>query len=429
MTQLLDRNRLYALIGSLEDDLRDLIRTYLLDSYSEEDLLGPAYEDAASRFFDDPNAWSVGADLIDYLNLGDEIAILNRHRQILPTGIQDALAASAHRLDDLVGIRNRVMHRRPLLPDDYDNVSRWLDELNSGGFSGDNLQSTLHHLHEDPAWSPTALYSDRSSIGSINNLPIPDFDETGLIGRRRQVEHMKRLLQQRRFPVLTLIGPGGVGKTAVALQTLHEMADDADSPYDMIAWVSLKTEQLTAAGIELIRDAVRSIEQAIPSLAAPLDPEFAGGISELAQSFEGINAILAIDNLETVSATEVVAFVDELPTNVTCVFTSRVGLGQIERREVLGPLEIPSATDMFRRLARARQLGHLAKLPERNIHEILKILGTTPLAIKWFVLAVEAGQTPDTILRQQTDLISFCVKTSTRASRNVPRMRLLSSLT
>src|SRR5262249_40153043 len=75
VTTLLDRNRLYALIGSLEDDLRDLIRTYLLDGASEQDILGPAYDDAAERFIQDPNAWGVGADLMDYLHLGDEIAI------------------------------------------------------------------------------------------------------------------------------------------------------------------------------------------------------------------------------------------------------------------------------------------------------------------------------------------------------------------
>ncbi len=410
MTQLLDRNRLYALIGSLEDDLRDLIRTHLLDDADEQAILGPAYSKAAERFLEDPDATSAGADIFDYLDLGDELAVLNRYRQILPVGIRDSLAASAGRLEDLIGIRNRVMHRRPLLPDDYDNASRWLDELHSGGFAGDNLKAALRQLRDDPTWSPVTSYAAQLGSRTMNNLPLPDFDETGLIGRRRQVERMKRLLIQRRFPVLTLTGPGGVGKTAVALQTLNEMAEDVDSHYDLITWVSLKTEHLTAAGVQIIRDAIRSIEHAIPSLAAPLDVSFTGGIAELAQSFEGIDAILAIDNLETVSAAEVVSLVDELPATVTCLFTSRVGLGEIERREVLGPLEMPYATDLFRRLCRVHQLEHLSRLPEERIEEVLGILGRSPLAIKWFVLAVEAGQAPEIILRQQTDLIRFCVQ-------------------
>jgi tetratricopeptide (TPR) repeat protein/cold shock CspA family protein len=410
LAQLLDRNRLYALIGSLEDDLRELIRTYLLEDLDEQEVLGAAYEKAAERFLEDPDALTVDGDILDYLDLGDELGILQRYRQVLPDSIQQALASSARRLEELVGIRNRVMHRRPLLPDDYDNASRWLFELSRGGFTGDSLQATLKQLREDPTWSPTAAYETSSVSVAVNNLPLPDFDETGLIGRRRQVEVVKRLLAQRRFPVLTLIGPGGIGKTALALQALYEVAEDVDSPYDLIAWVSLKTEQLTAAGVQSLRDAVRSIEGAIPSLAAPLDESFAGSASELAQSLEGINAILAVDNLETVSASEVIALVDELPATVTCLFTSRVGLGQLERREAVGPLDVPAAIDLFRRLCRAHQIDHLAKLSQKRIEEVLSILSTSPLAIKWFVLAAAAGQAPETILRQQTDLIRFCVQ-------------------
>ena len=410
MAQLLDRNRLYALIGSLEDDLRELMRIYLLEDFDEQEVLGAAYEKAAERYLEDPDALTVGADIIDYLDLGDELGILNRYRRALPASIQQALASSARRLEDLVGIRNRVMHRRPLLPDDYDNAARWLLDLSQGGFTGDSLQATLKQFREDPTWRPTAAYETSSTPIAVNNLPLPDFDETGLVGRRRQVENVKRLLALRRFPVLTLIGPGGIGKTALALQVLHELAEDPDSSYDLIAWVSLKTEHLTAVGVQSLRDAVLSMEGAIPSLAAPLDTSFTGSASDLAQALEGIDAILAIDNLETVSASEVVALIDELPATVTCLFTSRVGIGQIERREPVSPLDLPAAVDLFRRLCRVHQIEHLAKLSQKRVEEVLSILSTSPLAIKWFVLAAAAGQSPDVILRQQTDLIRFCVQ-------------------
>jgi LuxR family transcriptional regulator, glucitol operon activator len=409
MTQLLDRNRLYALLGALEDDLRELIRTHLLDLADDRELLGSAYDKAAERFIDDTDAMNAGADIFDYLDLGDEIAIINRHRASLPPGIRDAFSASARRLDDLVGIRNRVMHRRPLLPDDHDNAARWLGELHDGGFVGQSLKTTLRQLR-NANWSPVTSYVNAPAAAVINNLPLPDFDDTGLIGRRKQVESIKKLIVNRRFPVITLIGPGGVGKTALALQVLHEMADDVESPYDLIAWVSMKTEQLTSSGVQNIRDAVRSLEDAIPSLASPLDESFSGGVTDLAKSLEGIDAVLAIDNLETVSAAEVVALVDELPSTVTCLFTSRVGMGEIERRNVVGPLDMSYGVDLFRRLCRSRHIEHLAVLPEQRIVEVLTLLGTSPLAIKWFVLAVEAGQTPETILKQQTDLIRFCVR-------------------
>lgn len=60
--------------------------------------------------------------------------------------------------------------------------------------------------------------SDRQR-SRTNNLPI---QLTTFIGREREVETVKQLLQQRRL--LTLIGPGGCGKTRLALQVAGEMA-------------------------------------------------------------------------------------------------------------------------------------------------------------------------------------------------------------
>lgn len=44
----LDRNRLFALIGALEEDLRVLIDRELLSTHYEELVLGPSYEKGLS---------------------------------------------------------------------------------------------------------------------------------------------------------------------------------------------------------------------------------------------------------------------------------------------------------------------------------------------------------------------------------------------
>lgn len=410
MSEVLNRNRLYALLAAAESDLRQLIREHLVEESSVEAVLGPAYDKALDRMYADEQAASAGSDVIDYLDLGDEVSVLHRHSDRLPVEVREALASSAAKLESLVPIRNRVMHARPLLADDYDNAAMWLQGLDHGGFSGDELKSVLREMRNDPTWRPASSVSNVTLTGAVNNLPIPDFDETGLVGRRKQVGQLKRLLLQGKYPVVTLTGPGGVGKSALALQTLHDLVDDEESPFELIAWVSLKTEHLTAAGVQSIRDAVRSLDEALPSLAGPLDDSFAGGVDELASALEDIPAILAIDNLETVSGDEVVELVDALPAGVRCFFTSRVGLGQVDRRIQIEPLEVKYAVDLFRRLCRARGLGHFARLEDQQVEKILSLLGTSPLAIKWFTLALEAGQSPDTILQQRGDLVRFCVR-------------------
>jgi tetratricopeptide (TPR) repeat protein len=265
-------------------------------------------------------------------------------------------------------------------------------------------------LELDPTWQPVIKEQDRSGDRVLHNLPLPEYDETGLIGRSDLSKEIKKRLVRRREPIVTLVGEGGIGKTALALDVAYQLVEDVDSPYECILWVSLKTERLTASGVVGIAGAVRDLTGAASSLGEALHPSFTGGVKELAEAIEGIPTLLIIDNLETVTGDEVSTLYDSLPDSVNFLFTSRVGIGQLERRVLIGPLADKDAIFLFRNFAKARGVQRLARAQDRSISDTVKRLRNSPLAIRWYIMAVEAGQQPNLALADQSVLLEFCIR-------------------
>ncbi len=195
------------------------------------------------------------------------------------------------------------------------------------------------------------------------NLPVP---ATTFLGREQELAEVVELLQDG-ARLLTLTGPGGTGKTRLAI---HAAAEAAESFPDGIWWVPMAS----------LRDAnllTSSVAQALGIEEQP-GRELAESV---AASLTGKQTLLMLDNAEHLMP-EVAAKVAELRdiAGPTVVVTSRERL-QLQGEHVYSvpSLEPEDGVELF--LARARSLDSPAKESEA-VTELCRRLDNLPLALE-----------------------------------------------
>lgn len=403
----MSRARLYVLIDGFEQDMRATVERYLFEDTDDEGLLtGEELANAKRRQEVDQAGQDVS--VIHYLDIQTCFDVMLRNKQDLPYALTSELSLNAAAFPALVPIRNRVMHGRPLMTEDPATAVTLLSCFSSKYWP--ETRAILSRLGDDPTWEPYFEKLPAPFEKTLHNLPEPDWDETTFIGRKKEAEKLLENLLSRRNPVITVTGEGGIGKTALALEVAYTLVDSEKNPYDAVLWVSLKTEKLTAYGVQELRDAVQGFAHTILSLGRGLDSTFSGSLQELASALSGIDCLVIVDNLESAQGHEIVEMYDTLPSSVNYLFTSRLGIGQLERRFPLLPLSPLEAKLLLRKFAVARHQKRIASLSDGTASKVVEQLRNSPLAIRWYVLASEAGRIPLDTLRDQRELLDFCVK-------------------
>lgn len=195
----------------------------------------------------------------------------------------------------------------------------------------------------------TGLAANFPSLRSLNrsNLPTPAHR---LVGRAEELARADELLSRQDVRLLTLLGPGGVGKTRLSI----ELAADAVLRYRDGVWIvalaPIRDEAL------LVSEIARVLE-VTPVAGEPLRQTLSARLADR-------ELLLVLDNFEhLLDAAGVVAELLAAAPRIDVLSTSREPLRiRGEQRLQVGPLPVRDASDLF--LQRA-----LAARPELTVDE------------------------------------------------------------
>ncbi len=229
---------------------------------------------------------------------------------------------------------------------------------------GRHLQLLEHQiLVHDPSLGVPSTGRGLGPDRPAGNLPSMSVE---LVGRQSDIAAVADLLASGRL--VEIVGPGGVGKTAVAIATGRRLnASDGVAPVGV--WLARLETAATA-------------DDVVDTLVAALD---VGGEAALVERLKCSASLVILDNCEQVvdaAAALAVRLLDAAP-ELRILCTSQVPL-DVDGEVVfeLAPLALSDAVALFSRRASARRMLRASDGADASVQELCRSLDGLPLAIE-----------------------------------------------
>ena len=285
--------------------------------------------------------------------------------------------------------------------------------------TNDTTQQDGAAWSDPPGRPPASETEGRGRLEVVGNAftNIPDMPFPYV--RRREYEDRirKELLTSERHPIVSLTGPGGIGKTTMAIAAISQILSDDKSSYEVVLWISARDVDLLDWGPKLVSPKAATqgdIAQVVTTLLDPEGSEQKNFNSRnhfqqcLTEGAAGCCTLFVFDNFETVEQpSEIYRWIDMYirPPNKVLI-TTRV-------RDFVGDyhIEIDGMNDtQARRLIEqhAEQIGVANLLSEYYIGELIRESGGHPYVIKILLgelAKAGRGGKPKRIVASNRDLL------------------------
>ena len=238
----------------------------------------------------------------------------------------------------------RLLYVKTPAPDREPGLTAMIDELQTEGTDSYRSFRTPRELgrlvRDDLALLLSERFAAANSRADAAASPAPSSDRRGtrslpvtsttLIGREQDIVEVSKLLARPQVRLVTLTGPGGIGKTRLAIAVGERLDDRYPQGTVFVALASIAQPELVLPRI------CAAVGAAIEGVRPPLDV--------LIERFAETPTLLVLDNLEQVVG--VAPDLDQLLARcpgLEILATSRTVLRlRAEREYPVGPLSVPA---------------------------------------------------------------------------------------
>lgn len=278
--KLNNNDYVFTIVHRLELTLRDFIEKVLFEKYGTNWILRLPKEvlDNWREHNDEVEESSSTADLhvLDdsyFINLWEIISA--NWANLFANQIKMDRSLLEKLMQDVNTIRNRAYHGGAVQQSEVRKVAFAAEQIaETIGPLGKPLVDFLDLFWKEPAIHasplPTLPYGAGSRPTSSILIDVPKGEFSELVGRTREMRELERLVVLDRWPVVTICGRGGVGKTALAIQLLHNLKSHPKRPFKAIVWTTAKETKLTSSGIERIAVQLRDYEDLLTKIVGEL---------------------------------------------------------------------------------------------------------------------------------------------------------------
>ena len=346
------------------------------------------------------------SEVVEFIDYSTCLSILYSNKSILNSESKEILSKLKHDLDLINPIRNDAIHGRTLLANQYQILEDFCEKISKYDkiFSGTSTE--FKNLEEGYARDLDFEFTDIDERNKNNNLPKPEYVDTGFIERKELNAQIKKKIHNNN--VISFIGDAGSGKTALALKKCYDYLYDGD--FDVILYHSFKTETFSKGEITELQNDIDTSEKFF-NKSLEFDKLDKDPIKNLVKYLENNKVLLFLDNLENVLDSNIINFLElfsQADHQSKIFITSRIPINHGDIPIKIGSFTDKEAVDYFQRLCRYLQLKNLQRtLNETQIKNLVNKRKNNPLFIKLSLNAVSENFSLEEAFKEDKDLLNY----------------------